>query len=222
MNQGTDVKPSSGLCSRTDVRHTSPHVLRLSRMRYSLLTTAIVVCLGCNRQPPADTLSGPDATRQAEVAFKALGGQLKSELGKAIGAGGPVAAVEVCKHRAPAIAAKVREQLGFAVGRSSHRLRNPSNTPAPGGPVETYLQKYAGKNATDLPTETTLHNGAWTVVAPIETQPLCLNCHGNKATFTHSLQSTLNTYYTEDEATGFSQGELRGVFWATVPQKRPN
>ena len=58
-----------------------------------------------------------------------LGSELKGELGKAMAAGGPVAAISVCRERAPAIAARLSRESGAAVGRTALRVRNPANAP---------------------------------------------------------------------------------------------
>ena len=55
--------------------------------------------------------------------------ELKAELGQAMQQGGPVAAVAVCKSRAPEIAARLSASSGAEVGRTALRLRNPANAP---------------------------------------------------------------------------------------------
>ena len=54
-------------------------------------------------------------------------------------------------------------------------------------------------------------------VEPIFMQPLCVTCHG--AELAPDLQARLEELYPEDQATGYSAGDLRGVFWAELPRQ---
>ena len=188
-------------------------------MKNALITLLILTCVGCQQQPTTVSIAIDEggAKKKASAAFKALGGKLKGELLTAIGEGGPVGAVEVCKTRAPAIAAEISEAEGFSLGRSSHRVRNSANTP--NDAVAAYLEKYREKKAEEVPVEATLESGKWTVIAPIATQPLCLTCHGDPKSFEPALKEALASHYPDDTAVGFEVGDLRGVFWATIPEQ---
>jgi hypothetical protein len=150
---------------------------------------------------------------KASVAFKIFGQELKGELQKALAEGGPVNAVKVCRDVASKLAARTSEREGFPVGRSSHRLRSSSN--APSEAIAAYLKKYAQAGA-KAPVEVLKEKESWIVVAPILTQPLCLTCHGDPATFSPELKKALSDSYPDDQATGFAAGDLRGVFWAKL------
>ena len=73
-------------------------------------------------------------TTQAQEADLAHGAELlapfKQDLKKALKSGlaeGPADAIQVCRVKAPEIAAALSVE-GVRVGRSSHKLRNPDNT----------------------------------------------------------------------------------------------
>jgi len=158
-----------------------------------------------------------------------LGKELKGELTQAIEQGGPVAAISVCKDRAPAIAARLSEQSGAKVSRTALRVRNPSNAPdelqravleqfaeqlatvpagaaAPGGPPEAVFE-IKGANGIER-----------RYMRAIPTDALCLTCHG--ATLSPELATVIKRDYPADAATGFAQGQLRGAFsviWPAVP-----
>ena len=159
-------------------------------------------------------LSEQQATQMALNAFQTFGGRLKMQLKEAMAAGGPVEAVTVCRDAAPQFLTETTSEVGFELGRSSHKLRNPEN--APKEAVATYLEKYSDSGA-KAPVEATKTGETWTVIAPIVTQPVCLTCHGDTAHFSPELDQALGESYPEDEATGFQAGDLRGVFWAQVP-----
>ena len=160
-----------------------------------------------------------ETAQQAKVralkAFQELGSRLKVRLTKAMQQGGAAAAVGICHQEAPLIAREVAGDHGFQLGRSSHRVRNPDNTPAP--EIAAYLQKYAALPAEQAPVQVLPQkSGEWLILAPIATQALCLTCHGDPATFSPELTRELRQRYPKDHATGFGPGQLRGVFWARL------
>ena len=142
-------------------------------------------------------------------------GPLKTELKAALISGleqGPEAAIAVCKEQAPAIA----ESLSFAgvrVGRSSHRLRNPENA-APDW-LEPVLEGYLADGSPREATVVALPGERVGYVEPILLQPMCLTCHG--AALAPAVAETIEREYPDDEATGFTVGDLRGVYWAEYP-----
>jgi hypothetical protein len=149
-------------------------------------------------------------------AFEAFGKELKGELLAALEKGGPALAVEVCSQKAPQIATTLSEQRGFTLGRSSHRLRNSQNEPSE--EIRSYLKEHAEQPASQSPVEVFDEESGWLVIAPIPAQPLCLTCHGDPQTFSPELKEALGKHYPADQATGFEDGDLRGVFWARVPK----
>lgn len=160
----------------------------------------------------ANGLAGePAATRGAEILAP-----FKMQLKQALLAGlaqGPGEAIGACRLQAPAIAAELSVD-GVAVGRTSHRLRNPVNA-APDW-VEPVLQAYVDDANDRAPRTVRLAADLVGYVEPIVTQPLCLTCHGDVQD--PALAARIKDEYPEDEATGFQPGDLRGVFWVTYPE----
>jgi len=149
------------------------------------------------------------AGRAAIAPFQAaLQAALKSGL-----AGGPVAALDVCHVEAPAIARDLAGPAAagtrVAVGRTSHRLRNPANTPRDW--VRPLLDDYV-RSAANGPRTVQLGPGRWGYVEPIIMQSACLGCHGSP--LEESVADRLRVLYPQDAATGFAVGDFRGLFWA--------
>ena len=140
---------------------------------------------------------------------------LKTELKQALVVGmqkGPRNAISVCKDQAPAIAASLSVD-GIMMGRSSHRLRNPTNV-APDW-VDPILQSYLDNSPDRAPQVVTLPDGREGYVEPIMLQPLCVACHGRS--LAPDVMAHIKEVYPEDKATGFDVGDLRGVFWVEYP-----
>jgi hypothetical protein len=137
----------------------------------------------------------------------------KAELKSALMAGmkkGPATAIEVCSQDAPGIAASLSVD-GVLMGRSSHKLRNPDNA-APEW-LAPIIEAYASGQGELVPVVVELEDGRHGYAEPVRVQPLCLTCHGT--TVHADVADSIGTLYPNDEATGFSEGDFRGVFWVT-------
>ena len=66
-------------------------------------------------------------TKEARTVMKGFGKQLKATLVSAMKKGGPVNALGVCNTKAGPIAMNNARKTGWNIGRTSLKLRNPSN-----------------------------------------------------------------------------------------------
>jgi hypothetical protein len=125
---------------------------------------------------------------------------------------GPLEAMGACQLEAPEIATAL-SQNGIRLGRTSHRLRNPANSPPDW--VSPILDDYLANPSGRMPKTVSLPNGRSGYVEPIFVQPLCLTCHGT--TIAPPVAARIRELYPADEAIGFEVGDLRGVFWVDLP-----
>jgi hypothetical protein len=157
---------------------------------------------------------------ESRAAAQALGGRLMGELTAAM-ADSPAAAIEVCSARAPQIAAEESAARGARIGRTALRVRNPANAPSEWQRrvLESFAEALAAGTdpATLEYTEVVPVGGAderrW--MKPIMTGPLCLTCHGT--TLAPEVAAAVEARYPQDEAVGFTAGELRGAFQVVWP-----
>ncbi len=159
--------------------------------------------------PPPQKGGKPTAEARARAAVANLKGALKSALVKAM-ADGFDNAITVCKELAPRLAKEAATE-GVVLGRTSHKLRNPDNAPRPW--VEPLIATYQRDPGTD-PRSVKLDGGKVGYVEPIYAGKLCLACHG--AGVSPDIKKKLAGLYPDDRATGFAEGQLRGLFWAEV------
>ncbi len=150
-------------------------------------------------------------------ATKKLGGALKSALQEAMGEGGPLGAMNVCHDESEVIAQRICEEEGLAIGRTSRKFRNPSNAPDEWekAGLETFAARIvAGERPKDLELWATVTDAdggrTFRYLKAIPTAPLCLSCHGGG--LTPDLAEKLAELYPEDQARGFSVGDMRGAF----------
>lgn len=197
----------------------------------SLLLVSALTCLACSRTSEpynhADSRPAihagaaiPDGLKsyqqKAEAAFASLQQKIGGRLKQVIESEGAPAAVNVCKIEAIDLTSAIAEQEGFVVGRTSHRLRNPSNV-VPAWAVK-WVEEFAGKKLLGAEVAAVDLGDRVGVLAPIGVMPMCLTCHGDPSTMDASVNERIATQYPEDQATGFSAGDLRGWFWAEVPK----
>lgn len=171
----------------------------------------------------------PEWVGKSRALAMQLGSELKGELARVIEQGGPVAAIPVCRDRAPAIAARLSEQSGARVGRTALRVRNPANVPdeLQRAVLEQFAEQLAamptGASSASGPPEAVFeikggHGIERRYMRAIPTDAVCLTCHGT--TISPEVAAAIKRNYPKDEATGFSPGQLRGAFsvtWPAVP-----
>ena len=152
---------------------------------------------------------------ESNVDHQARGAELlapfKMELKDALMAGmesGPAEAIGACSAEAPQIAASLSTN-GVRMGRSSHRLRNPQNVPPDW--LEPIIDGYASGATELVPQLADLGDGRSGYAEPIRLQAMCLICHGE--TLHPDVEGRIAELYPEDRATGFAEGDFRGVFW---------
>ena len=155
-------------------------------------------------------------TEETRAAIKALGSELKATLKSAIKTEGPVKAISVCNEQAPKLAQKVSDEKGMEVSRTSLKTRNELN--APDSWELSVLKQFEQRKTDGEPvktieySETTTHNGnrVFRYMKAIPTDDVCLMCHGKQ--IPPDISARINELYPNDQATGFSKGDIRGAF----------
>lgn len=165
----------------------------------------------------------PAPLELARTASQALGADLLAEVKAAIEAGGPVNAVEVCKIRAPAIAAELSGAQALTVGRTSLKPRNPAN--APDAWEQRVLAGFARRQAAgeqlggmeyfEVTGAADAREFRYMKAIGIPPGAPCLACHGK--VLAPEVAARIQALYPEDQATGYDKGDLRGAFTVRVP-----
>lgn len=182
----------------------------MSRERLVILLAAlcgVVLVIGCGRQASNET---EWLERGAEIVqpFKM---DLKTALVGALDKG-PEEAIGVCQVQAPMIATRIGDD-DIRVGRTSHKLRNPSNRPRPW--MQPLLDGFVRDPKTAGPRVVALDGDRVGYVEPIYVQAMCLMCHGDN--IAPDIAAEIDRWYPEDGGSGFAEGDFRGLFWAEFP-----
>lgn len=183
-----------------------------------LVAAAIAFSAAAEEPPPA-------WVEESRSGAGELGRDLQQALKGAMEAGGPVAAVEVCRHQAPAIARSVSDS-DVRVGRTALKVRNPDN--APDDWERRMMRDFerrleAGEAAESLEVFAIRNDGEsrqahW--MRAIPTQELCTTCHGKN--IPEEVEQVIADEYPDDQARGFSAGDLRGAFTVRIDLDPPD
>jgi len=139
------------------------------------------------------------------------------ELRDAFSKGGPMRALAGCHLDATYAAQRLARYEGIAAGRTSDRLRNPTNIPpAWAAPL---VRAHAGKRTRDVEGFVVDLGDKVGLLRPIAEGALCNACHGPVDGISAGVKAALADRYPADRALGFTEGEIRGWFW--VELKKP-
>ena len=167
----------------------------------------------------------PEWLTRSRLLTQHLGTELKAELTSALASTGPTGAIQVCRTRAPEIAAKLSHESGAVVSRTALRVRNPAN--APDDLQRAILEQFADDLAaghTEMPLEAAVEiNRGGEIehryMRAIPMDAMCVACHGKQ--LAPAVASAIASGYPADQATGFEQGQLRGAFSVIWPASPP-
>lgn len=152
-------------------------------------------------------------------------GQLGHKLKTAMSTEGPEAAVSVCKDAAPSIARQLSAANDAKVTRVGTRVRNQSMGVPNAWQTEALTRFEArlaqGEKPADIEywqvADTTDGKRELRYAKAIAVQPQCLSCHGMAQDIPASLAQKIRIEYPQDQATGYSAGQLRGAVVVTRP-----
>ncbi|WP_294537262.1 DUF3365 domain-containing protein [uncultured Rhodoblastus sp.] len=177
---------------------------------------ALAIMLMLLAPASAENRGSPELKGKAAELIQDYAGKLKAALGAAMQSQGPEGALEVCNKQAPAIAAEVSQGSGWSVGRTSLKPRNTASAPDAyeRNIMEAFDARIAkGEKVGDLVSaEVVEGDGAKTFrfIKAIPTGEMCMTCHGE--TVDPGLKQKILALYPDDQATGFKEGDMRGVF----------
>jgi len=181
-------------------------------MKLSLITLTFIAVGSFVWSSP--TQADPELEQVAKQKIGAFSTELKATLKQAISLGGPAQGIMACREQAPLIAAK-HSVDGWQIGRRSDKNRNSENKP------DLWEQQQLAKFAAAITAGTDpaglssseKNTTEFRFAKPILMDTMCLACHGSY--LGEDVKSALKQHYPQDLATGFTPGELRGVFSVT-------
>ena len=154
---------------------------------------------------------------RADLVVVAMHDSVLRELYDALSRGGPGSAIAFCHLDATVVSQRVGRTEGIAAGRTSDRLRNPTNAPKPWAAALVHAN--AGKQARSVEGFAVDLGDKVGVLRPIAERGMCAGCHGPAEKLSPLVRSVLQDRYPVDRAVGFKEGEIRGWFWVEMPKR---
>lgn len=189
-----------------------------------LLCTLVLVPSARAQSPlPPGTWRIPDAPAEmrspisrADLIVVSMQDALLRELTEKLREGGPAFALKSCHVDVVGIIRRIGRQEGVAAGRTSDRLRSRANAPLPW--AAALVTANAGRRAADVPGFVVDLGNKVGVLRPIAERPMCAACHGATNKLEPPVRAALRDRYPQDQAVGFTDGEIRGWFWVEMPK----
>ena len=181
----------------------------------SLILGITVILVSCSsgfseKEKQEYTLKGKEI---AQATFKELSTNLMTQMK----AGGPAQAIPFCNQQASPIAEELSKKYDVVIKRTSNKLRSCENDPSEREIeiIDTYqqllLENKELKPIVEIDTDQKKH-----FYAPIKIKANCLVCHGKvNETMTVKTDSIIKSIYQFDIATGYNEGDLRGLWSIT-------
>jgi hypothetical protein len=145
---------------------------------------------------------------------------LKKELFAAIGSKGVANAVEYCKLNADLITSIYEQENVNTVTRTALKFRNPQN--APDSLERIVLNEYGRlqNNGGPINPSIIINQSGIHYFKPILINNACLVCHGSPGKeINNEVYKQIKNKYPDDLATGFKEGDLRGMWHVVFNEK---
>ncbi len=191
----------------------------LSLVLIMLIAAFILVQVQSQAQAQAqDQAQSSQFQKDAGLIIQTYAQTLKSKLISAMQAGGPTQAVLVCSEESQKIAKDISASSGWHVKRVSLKARNPLAKPdAWESEILTEWQKTLSEKADTNLLKVSIQEDQVRVMKGIQTDGLCLTCHGTN--IDAKLSEQIKQIYPNDQAVGYEMGALRGAFSLTKKLK---
>lgn len=127
---------------------------------------------------------------------------------------GAEGAIPVCKDMAPKMAGEISQQTGWKIKRVSLKARNDARA-IPDAWEKAALEDFdkraaAGEAPGKLEKGEKIGN-EYRFVKALPVQALCLSCHGPVDQLSPAVKAAIGQNYPNDRATGYAEGQIRGV-----------
>jgi len=127
---------------------------------------------------------------------------------------GPEGAIPVCKDMAPKMAGEISQQTGWKIKRVSLKARNDARAIPDAwekAALEDFDKRAAAGEAPGKLEKGEKVGNEYRFVKALPVQTLCLSCHGPAEQLSPAIKAALGQHYPSDRATGYSEGQIRGV-----------
>ena len=178
--------------------------------KFLFAAAALIAPLAAFPAHAADEALFTEARKVATTLPPKLLAALQEEISKS----GAEGAIPVCKDLAPGMAGELSRETGWKIKRVSLKARNDARA-IPDAWEKAALEDFDKRAAAGEP-PAALEKGErigseYRFVKALPVQGLCLACHGPVDKLSPAMKTALGKHYPNDRATGYSEGQIRGV-----------
>jgi len=186
-------------------------------MKIAVLMVLGLLIISCNSKPKEEKIT---AKVNMEDTLRKYALQTKGVLGKnlmnAINKQGTEKAIEFCSTKSIVITDSMGVALNATIKRVSDKPRNPHNLANEDEIAFINKLKEKISKSEKLTSKITESNGKTIGYFPIETNAMCLQCHGSKNSDIKSkVLKKIVQLYPKDQANGYKENQIRGIFVVT-------
>lgn len=189
----------------------------MDKIKVSVLIVFGILIISCNKKSKEETTV---ISEESKETFQKYAVETKGVLGKnlmnAINTQGTEKAIEFCSTKAIVLTDSMGTAFNVTLKRVSDKPRNPLNMATEN---ETdFINELKEKISKDekMTPKFTESESKITGYFPIETNAMCLQCHGSKdLDIKPNVLKKIVQLYPKDQATGYKENEIRGIFVVT-------
>ena len=173
--------------------------------------------ISCNKKSKEDTTLISEDVKQKLLNYALeTKGVLGKNLMNAINKQGTEKAIEFCSTKAIVITDSMGTALNATLKRVSDKPRNPINMANDNETTFINELKEKVSKGEKMTPKFTESDGKITGYFPIETNAMCLQCHGSKdLDIKPNVLKKIELLYPKDQATGYKENQIRGIFVVT-------
>jgi hypothetical protein len=173
--------------------------------------------ISCNKKSKEDTtLISEDVKQKLQNYALETKGVLGKNLMNAINTQGTEKAIEFCSTKAIVLTDSMGTAFNATLKRVSDKPRNPLNMANDNEAAFINELKEKVSKGEKMTPKFSESDGKITGYFPIETNALCLQCHGSKdLDIKPNVLKKIAQLYPKDQATGYKENQIRGIFVVT-------
>lgn len=198
--------------------------------KFVFVVAVSALVFACNSSPDNEAeVAAPVETAPEEVNYSTLGSLIANQTQQALGGelkaamqrGGVAEAVAYCNLQALPITDSLARFYDVSIKRATLKPRNVQNAATEN--EQEIFAVWEDKKANNGEISPVLFESENAVdfYSPIVLQAMCTTCHGVKnESFSAETASIINQKYPEDKATGYAEGDLRGMWHIVFKSKK--
>ncbi len=189
----------------------------MNKIKVSIFIALGFLMISCNKKSKEETTVISEESKEILQKYALeTKGVLGKNLMNAINTQGTEKAIEFCSTKAIVLTDSMSIAFNASIKRVSDKPRNPINMANDNETafINELKQKISkGEKMTPKFTES---DGKITGYFPIETNAMCLQCHGSKdLDIKPNVLKKIAQLYPKDQATGYKENQIRGIFVVT-------